>query len=225
MFASLDGTIQAVMSLLEAGANTQLKEINLRTSVMMACYKGRPEILQLLINYGADVNAKDDFGRTALALASDCSVDCCRILIRHGADVNTADDKFGGTPLILACCQGDINIIRVLVEEGKADVNQVDLSGRSPLMIASYKGQAEAIHLLVSNGAHIYVKDKKFGMNSLMLSSHMGHKACVEILLASGADTDSKDFDGVTAAKTSKTLDILQTIVNNPFEAMNYFLK
>ncbi len=75
------------------------------------------------------------------------------LLISRGADVNekAAD---GITPLHLAACCGEIEVIKLLLTKG-ADVNARTTNGATPLFGAAGSGQLEAIKLLLANGANI----------------------------------------------------------------------
>ena len=69
---------------------------------LAATINGNKEVCQLLIEKGADVNASDLFGSTALMIAaSNGHKEVCQLLIDNGADVN-AVEKGGRTSLMLA---------------------------------------------------------------------------------------------------------------------------
>ena len=83
-----------------------------------AARKGHVDILQLLLNHGASVNAVDSFGYTPLhAAARQGHVDILQLLLNHGASVN-AVDNFGGTPLHYAAREGHVDILQLLLSHG-----------------------------------------------------------------------------------------------------------
>lgn len=85
--------------------------------------------MQLLIDRGADVNAKAARGGTALLVA--CSRESheapyskAKLLLEKGADVNAADED-GNSPLTRACSRGDPSLVKLLLDNG-ADIFQQD---------------------------------------------------------------------------------------------------
>ncbi|KAH3721991.1 hypothetical protein DPMN_064940 [Dreissena polymorpha] len=96
------------------------------------------------------INAKTDWGSTALHDACYYGFeDCADILVRNGANVNCLD-KDGSTPLHKCCSGNKAGIISILINEGKANVNERNpKSGWSPLHMAAFKGHLECIKILL----------------------------------------------------------------------------
>jgi ankyrin repeat protein len=96
-----------------------------RTALHLAAMNGHLEIVKLLLEHGADVNAKtkEGYGYTALhSAASNGHLEIVKLLLEHGADVN-AKTKYGGyTALHSATMNGHLEIVKLLLEHG-ADVN------------------------------------------------------------------------------------------------------
>jgi ankyrin repeat protein len=115
-------------------------------------------VCSLLLNRGAFVNAKNNYGTTPLHNASHtCRADVCKLLLDHGANVN-ANDKYERTPLHYASEYGLIHVCKVLLDHG-ADVNAKTHSGNTPLHIASNDKYDDVCALLLDHGADIYAKD------------------------------------------------------------------
>jgi ankyrin repeat protein len=109
-------------------------------------------VIEHLIDHGADVNAKGGNGYTALILASFYGhIDIVRLLIDAGADVN-ASSNTGSTALMLASDCGYLDIVRLLIDAG-ADVNTSNKYGWTALMWASDCGYLDIVELLRSKGA------------------------------------------------------------------------
>jgi ankyrin repeat protein len=85
---------------------------------MNAAFKGTLPSVRCLVDNGADVNARDEDGATALELAvSGGHWEVVKWLLDKGADVNTRD-RFGKTPLTMAASRGLLQIAELLKRHG-----------------------------------------------------------------------------------------------------------
>jgi ankyrin repeat protein len=124
-----------------------------------AC-NGDVEMVHVLLNMGADVNIRNNDGRSPLnyvGVKTDEEPDflqslanASRLLLDHGADINAGDDH-GVTPLHLATSMRQIEIIRVLLERG-ANVGAEDNHGKTPFSIAKEYGYDNIMKLLTEYG-------------------------------------------------------------------------
>jgi ankyrin repeat protein len=127
-----------------------------------------------LLHRGADVNARDDDGRTPLFSAVlGGSVGLVGLLLESGADVN-AYDKEGWTALHFAAQEHEPEIARILVARG-ADVNAQDDDGASVLWRAVFSaaGRDEIVQLLLQNGAKDDLANKA-GETPAQLAERLG---------------------------------------------------
>ena len=109
------------------------------------------ELVRILIEGGANVDAKDVFGKPALheaiALGDPAMVN---ILVEAGADVN-AKNAFGDPALHRAILEGDSEMVRILVEAG-ADVNINNAFGDSAVSRAVQENNKEILRILTEAG-------------------------------------------------------------------------
>lgn len=128
--------------------------------VYRASVLGREEIVGLLLEAGADVNARTDRGTHALHAAAQHGYDpILHRLLAAGADVNPRNDE-GQTPLFLAIRNGHEESAEALLARG-AEVNVVDIHGRTPLHYAAGLGRLKTVSLLLGNGAELNGVDKE----------------------------------------------------------------
>jgi hypothetical protein len=129
--------------------NINIKGRKGTTPLMEAAEAGMDlKYVKILIDHGADVNAKNDDGMTALMFAVlNGKIEKMQLLISNGADVN-AHNEWGQTPLIQACIgvTGSIrkDIVELLVREG-ANTDVKDNYGNTPVSLASQKRGREQI--------------------------------------------------------------------------------
>lgn len=116
-----------------------------KTQLMKAARSGQQEIVQLLLDWGAQPNIKDRCGRTAVEIAASVKHDnVVKLLVSHGADIDLAT----------ASLLGDTDLVRQLITRG-VDVNTRTAEGLTPLMLATQRGKDEVAELLLANGADV----------------------------------------------------------------------
>ena len=98
------------------------------TALMFAVENNSPEVVQVLLDAGADVNAKDQQKRTVLirAVKKKSSPEMVKMLLSAGADVNAQDEK-KRTVLMYAARYSDLKVLKILVDAG-ADVRAAENS-------------------------------------------------------------------------------------------------
>ena len=135
--------------------NVDTRDEDGRTPLMHAVLaaKSDPDIVRLLIDRGADVNAADKKGWTALHFAAQAgNAELVRTLLESGAKPDPRDSD-GATPLWRNLMSStSMDIVRALVEAG-ADPNANDKTGTSsPLSLAQLMGNKEAEDLMLKSG-------------------------------------------------------------------------
>ncbi|KAM0264307.1 hypothetical protein ACHAQJ_000797 [Trichoderma viride] len=162
-----------------------------------AILNGHQAVIQLLVEKGADINAKDSFGRTALFIAArKCRYAIARLLIEKGADINAKDDE-GRTALWAAAIYKHEAIIELFIEKG-ADINAKDNQAQTVLWVTSTFKHRAIIELLAAKGADMNAKDNN-GQTALFEASRHGEHDIMKLLIQKGADINAKDNNGRTA--------------------------
>jgi hypothetical protein len=114
-------------------------------------------IVTLLLQQGADPNARDACGMTVLMWAAFAhNPDIARLLLAHGCRVD-AKDPDGRTALWFAANSGSLPIVDALLKKG-ADINAAGKNSGSPLMGAVWAGQPKTVAYLLKNGADTSVR-------------------------------------------------------------------
>jgi hypothetical protein len=109
--------------------------------------------LRSTLQQGADPNARDASGRTALIDAvAGGQIEAARVLIDSGAKVNITSSE-GRTPLIEAAAQGHLEIAQLLISSG-ADLNLTQRGSGTALEAAERRGHNDVAALLRQAGAH-----------------------------------------------------------------------
>jgi ankyrin repeat protein len=229
------GDLAKVRYLLSKGAAVTARSKAGRTPLLIAAtYDGSVEAGRLMIEKGADVNAKDGSGTSVLeAAATVNNLEFARLLLAKGANPNTVDDG-GFTPLTQAAGNGDRNaaMIKLLLDHSAA-VNVVSsdtleivkngsiaLGRLTPLILAVSQANFESVQLLVEAGANVNALDVR-GMTPLALAVATDHAdpRIVRLLLSKGADPKLKSKSGETAldwARKYRNPDVLKELGLSP---------
>ncbi len=153
-----------------------------------AVMKRDAEAVRTLIKGGADVNAAQGDGMTALHWsARNGDLELTRLLLFAGANVKASTRLGGYTPLLLAAQQGHAPVIAALITAG-ADVKASNALGTTPLMLAAASGDPQAVTMLVENGAEIEAREKTFGQTPLMFAAAANRIEALAALIKAGAD-------------------------------------
>jgi hypothetical protein len=95
-----------------------------------AARKGDVAAVKAFLDKGTDVNAKTQYGATALAYAAEKGhVEMVRLLVERGADVNVKDSFYGEAPIGWACSKGHTEIVKILLDKGARGAERALMSG------------------------------------------------------------------------------------------------
>jgi ankyrin repeat protein len=159
------------------------------TPLMYAAEIGSLEAMRLLVDRGADVNAQNAFGSTALMWSvSDAAK--VRLLLDHGAQVNTVA-KSGRTALIVAAFTNpSAEVVRLLLAKG-AKTAVMDQRHVTPLNAATFGNDTATVRLLLEAGADVDTPDTFIGLTPLMNAAGNRNVEAVKLLLAKGANINA----------------------------------
>lgn len=147
--AVVDGDSNFVSQLLSVGADANFMDRLGMTPIHYATRRTNVDIVEMLINNGARLDANQWRETTLFQVGS---VEIAELLIAKGVDVNARDNK-GATALHSAAPrENKINVVKLLIAEG-ADINARDNEGDSPLSVALKTGNTAVAELLRQHGA------------------------------------------------------------------------
>ncbi len=150
-----------------------------RTPLILSAHMGQAEIVGLLLQRGAKVNARDR--------------------------ADNAPESRGDTALIKAAQRNHDNVISVLLTQGKGiDINAQAKDGKSALWLISEWENLASLKLLHKHGAKINTTDK-VGQSVLVTTFLHKHREVLDYLVANGADVNHVDQGGHTPLMTAIT--------------------
>jgi ankyrin repeat protein len=179
-------TFSAVGARVWAAGDTRLAEAAMRRDVAA---------VRKLLDEKVDVNAPGPDGTPALHwLVRVDDFENARRLVRAGADASKPN-RYGVTPMQLACANGNAEMIALLLEAG-ADPNVVDKQGETALMSAARVGSVDSVKTLLDHGAKIDTRDPVFQQTTVMIAVRENHPAVVKLLIERGAQVNAQTRTG-----------------------------
>lgn len=172
---------QRAESLLDQGASSSVENGSGSPALVLAAYWGHFEIMQLLIERGADLESRNRYsGDTALITATRAGYhDIACLLLDKKADLD-AINRHGDTALIAAVARGHVATAKALIDAG-CDLNKKNRNGSTALMLAAEHGHLDLVRMLLTAGADQNKRDKQ-GITALMWAVKNGIYDLVDIL-------------------------------------------
>ena len=177
-----------------------------RTPLLSAISCGHLAAVDILLASGADLNAADRRGLTALHVASEMDAPTPVIsnivtrLLRAGAPL-AVRDRFLATPLHAAANAGQPMMVALLLEAG-ANVNLAGPNLCTPLQLAVMRGRRDVVELLLAKRPDVDWRNA-YGTTALHQAAQLQAKDLAALLLDHGADVDAGAKDGSTALMVS----------------------
>ncbi|MBQ9419540.1 MAG: ankyrin repeat domain-containing protein [Synergistaceae bacterium] len=174
------------------------KKISDRQFLDIAKEGSEAEIIEA-INRGANVNARDDHGGTALVSAAEKGrIEIVKALIKSGAHLSWE-------ALMYASANGHVEVVNFLIKAG-ADLHAERVGWA--LRLAAKNGHIEAVNALIKAGANVNA-DPHY-KTALMYAAENGHVEVINALIEAGADVNTKDGNGKTAIDYARYNDKLK---------------
>ncbi len=211
MACARTGSAEAVQALLAHNANVNVKEPRRgQTALMWAVARQHPEVVQALIERGADVHARTQVTTLVVSRGNRYAQQ------NRTADAILAEVPTGGfTPLLFAAQQGDVEAAGFLLAAG-ANVNEATPDGTSVLIVAAHSGHGKLAAYLLEQGA-----DPNWtasGYTALHAAVLRGDLELVKRLLAHGADPNAKLMQGTPVRRWSTDYGLPDTFIGaTPF--------
>ena len=211
-----NGSTQKVIDAINIGIDVNVKDTDGDTALMRAVDYGHTEIVNALLQAGAEVNAERTgtwnsvlSGNTALVTAvTHGNVEIVKALLNAGADPNTEDVDHIPVLMIATREKDNIGIVKALLDAG-ANVNASDRFGVTAMMHAAYDGDMEIVKALLNAGANANA-----GKTALLWAAKNGHGRIVNILLKAGAKYDRyKDGDVIDKCRTKTVKTLIEAIM------------
>lgn len=201
--AAASGDVGAARRALRAKADLEARDDERRTPLVVATKARRTDVAVLLLESGADPDAKDALQDSAFLYAGAEGYDAIlRATLRHGADV-TSTNRFGGTALIPASEHGHTSTVQILVNAG-VPLDHVNELGWTALLEAIVLGDGSADHVrvvgqLVGAGADVGIRDGQ-GRTPRALAAARGFDEIVA-LIDDARDVRARGRQLITAAR------------------------
>ena len=154
-----------------------------------AAMRGDLDEVRELLRSGADVNAPQSDGLTALHWAADNGdAAVARVLIYAGANLAPLTRNDAYTPMHMAARGGHAEVIGQLVEAGADPAVATSRTGVTPMHLAAKAGSGEAIRTLAAGGAEVDARDHQWGQTPLIFAAGFNRLVAVNTLVELGAD-------------------------------------
>ncbi|EAY05832.1 ankyrin repeat protein, putative [Trichomonas vaginalis G3] len=156
-----------------------------------------PSLCEYFLSNGININAKDNYGETALHIAAENNgKEIAELLISHGANINEKNE-IGQTALHDTSWNNSKETAEVLISHG-ANLNEKDECGYTALHVTAFINSKETAEVLISHGANLNEKDE-FGYTALHYAVLNNSKEIAEALISHGININEKNKYGETA--------------------------
>ena len=177
------------LALLLLGLTPQLVAAATSSPVADAAMRGDVEAVRSALRAGADANAAQGDGMTALHWAAHNGVvELAEMLLYAGANPESGTRIGNYTPLHVASKAGNAEVVAALLEAGGDPNIATTAGGARPLHFAAAAGSAETLRTLLAHGAEVNATEGVWGQTPLMFAVAKNRVEAMDVLLEAGAD-------------------------------------
>ncbi|MGW8825879.1 ankyrin repeat domain-containing protein [Paenibacillus sp. JNUCC32] len=190
--------------------NSEKHEVkkNMDRQLIESAEQGNTEQVRQLLQSGANIDATDEQGRTAVMAATYRNhVDTVDALIQAGADINIRDHQLNNV-FLYAGAEGMLDILRLAID-ADADVTLTNRFGGTALIPASDRGHVEIVQELLTRTSVDVNHINNLNWTALLEAVILGdgsenYQRIVKLLLDHGADPELPDGNGVTSLQHAR---------------------
>lgn len=154
-----------------------------------AAMKGDVDRVRALVRQGADVNAAQGDGMTALHWAAlNGDLKTTDVLLVAGAAVEPLTRLGGYTPLHLASSRGHGPVVARLLDAGSKP-KTLTATGVQPIHLAAQAGSADAVRFLIDRGADVNARDTTHGRTPMVFAASQNRLDAMRMLIEKGANS------------------------------------
>jgi len=198
--SAIDGKEDILLFLIDSGSNINEVDYDEDTALMNVARNGfRENIIEILLNRGADINLQNIHGYSAFMLAvkfnPSNTINTLQTFLNAGANIELRDSE-GNTSLQLAITDEKEDLIMFLIEIGEADINSQNNVGDTPLIVATYNGFFDTVQILLNKGANPDLQNRELQTPLHVALEYENGKIAER--LAIFTEIDIKDIEGRT---------------------------
>ncbi|KAD3337435.1 hypothetical protein E3N88_32955 [Mikania micrantha] len=169
-----------------------------QTLLHLAISQGRADLVQVLLEFEPDVEARNRSGTSPLEDAAALGYSLIvELLLAHRANTERSESSTWG-PLHLATSGGHVDVLKLLLLKG-ANVDAITKDGNTALHLAVKERRRDCARVLLTAGAHPDVGNLSNNETPLHIASAQGDDNMVKLLLLKGANKDIRNRSGKTA--------------------------
>ncbi len=187
---------------------------DLGENLIQAAKSGNLELVEKLLQEGADIDYQDQIDWTALmyAVIDTNNDDMAKLLLGKGANVNITDSE-GISVLAITILDDKFDFAQLLIDNN-ANLDSQDVGGATPLMDAVERNKVNFVELLLEKGAKVDLQDE-WGFTALMYAAKYNRPDIAKLLLEKNARVDLQaryGFNALDLAKKYHSTSVVQLL-------------